>query len=103
MILKYTDKGEKKKLRIISKASHKWKDIASLICDDANKTSMLEQQCQNNPNECLRQVFIQDFINKKPQNYSQDWGGLIELLDDIDLETVAKEVEHALSCIIAKS
>ena len=45
MILKYTDKGEN---RIVGKASHKWKDIASLICDDANKTSVLEQQCQNN-------------------------------------------------------
>ena len=99
MILKYTDKGEKKKLRIISKASHKWKDIASLICDDANKTSILEQKYQNDPNECLRQVFIHNFINKKPHNYTQDWSGLIELLDDIDLETVAKEVEHALSCI----
>ena len=99
MILKYTDEGKKKKVRIISKASHKWKDIASLICDDTNKTSILEQKYQNDPNECLRQVFIHNFIDKKPQKYAQDWSGLIELLDDIDLETIAKEVEHALRCI----
>ena len=102
VILKYTDKGKKKRLRIISKASHKWKDIASLICDDTNKTSILEQK-YHDPNECLRQVFIHNFIDKKPQNYTQDWSGLIELLDDIDLETVAKEVEHALSCIESSS
>ena len=102
MVLKYVDEGKMKRVRIISTASHKWKDIASLICDDTNKISVLEQKHQNDPNECLRGVFIHNFINKKPQNYSQDWSGLVELLNDIELEAVAKEVEHALSCM-AKS
>ena len=99
MILKYTDEGVEKKIRIISQASHQWKDITSLICSDTNKTSTLEKQCQNDPNECLRQVFIHNFINMKPLNYPQTWKGLIELLDDINLKTVSKELEHALSCI----
>ena len=97
MILKYMDKGEKKKLRIISEASHKWKDIASLICGDTNTTIVLEQKYHSDPNECLRQVFINNFISKKPQNYTQDWSGLIELLDDVGLEALAKNIEHALS------
>ena len=69
-----------------------------MICDDANKIrlSVLEKQYQNDPNECLRQVLIHHFINKKPQGYSQDWRGLIELLNDVDIESVAKDVEHAL-------
>ena len=96
MILKYTDKGEKKKVRLINTASYKWRDLASLICDDAHQISVLEQKCQNDPNECLRQLFIHNFIDKKPQKYSQDWSGLIELLDDIGLEVVAKEVEQAI-------
>jgi hypothetical protein len=96
MILKYKDEGVEKKLRIIRTASHRWKDIASLICDETHQTNVLEQKCQNDPNECLRQVFIHNFIDKKPLNYSQDWKGLIELLDDVGLETAAKEVEHAL-------
>ena len=102
MVLKYTDEGDLKRVRVISTASHKWKDIVSLICDDANKISVLEKKHQSDPNECLRGVLIHDFINKKPQNYSQDWPGLIELLNDVELEALAKEVEHALSCI-AKS
>ena len=96
MILKYKDEGVAKKIRIIRTASHKWKCIASLICDEAHQTNILEQKCQNDPEECLRQVLIHNFIDKKPEHYSQDWNGLIELLDDVGLETIAKEVEHAL-------
>ena len=96
MILKYADDSVKKKIWIISQASHQWKDFASLICSETNRTSTLEKQYQNDPNECLRQVLIHNFINKKPLKYSQTWSGLIKLLDDIDIETVSKELEHAL-------
>ena len=98
LILKYTDKGEKKKLRIINEARHVWKDIANLICDDANIASVLEEKCRGDHKECLKQTFIDNFINRKPKNYSQDWNGLIELLDDIGLETLAENVKYALSC-----
>ena len=99
LILKYTDKGEKKKIRIISKASHKWKDIASLLSDDANITYVLEQKHRGDPSDCLKEIFTEYFINKKPEDYSQDWDGMIELLDDVGLEALAEEVKHALSCI----
>ena len=96
MILKYNTKGVKKKIRIIKEACHLWRDIASLICDDAHQISVLEEKHRDDPKECLRQVFIHNFIDKKPHKYSQDWNGLIELLDDVSLETIAKEVENAL-------
>jgi hypothetical protein len=100
LILKYTDKGKKQRVRIISEACHKWKDIANLICGatNTNITSVLEQKYRGDPSECLKQAFITGFINNKPQGYTQDWNGLIELLDDVDLETLAKNVNHALSC-----
>ena len=98
LVLKYTDKGKKQKVRIIREASHKWKTIASLICDDANRTTVLEQK-YSDPEECLRQTLIENFINKKPKNYTQDWNGLIELLDDADLEALAERVKDALSVL----
>ena len=99
ILLKYTEKGETIRVRIISEASHKWKDITSLICDDPNKPSVLEQHFQSNPNECLRQTLVDNFINKQPVSHSQDWSGLIELLVDINLETLANKVKGALSCM----
>ena len=40
---------------------------------------------------------IEDFINKKPAEYSNDWNGLIELLDNVDLEALAGKVKYALT------
>ena len=96
-LLKYVEGKEKKKVSIINEASHKWKDIASLICNDPNKMRAIEQQYQGNSNECLRQTLLDDFLNKKPQGYSHDWNGLIELIDDVYLETLAQKVKEALS------
>ena len=99
LILKYKDKGEKRKLRIITDASHKWKNITNLICGDSiNVTNILEQKFRGDPEECLKQALVDNFISKKPRGYSQDWNGLIELLDDVDLETLAENVKYALSC-----
>ena len=77
-----------------------WKDIATLICNDLNKISVLEQKCHSDLKDCLKQTFIDNFINKRPKNYSQDWRGLIELLEDVGLETLAEDVKHALSCAV---
>ena len=97
LVLKYTDKGEQKKLRIIDEACHKWKDIANLICSDANIVSVIKQTHHDDPSECLKQVFTDYFINKKPQGYSHDWNGLIDLLDDVNLLTLARNVASALN------
>ena len=96
MMLKYTEEGEEKKIRIIKEASHKWKVIASLICDNPNKVNKLEEKHRGDHDDCLRQTLFDDFINKKPADYSHNWSGLIELLDSVELEELAKRVKHAL-------
>ena len=96
MRLKYTDEREEKNVRIIKEASHKWKDIASLICDNPNKANILEDENRGKHEHCLRQTLVDDFIHKKPMDYSHNWSGLIELLKDVDLEELAERVKHAL-------
>ena len=95
--LKYTERGEAKNLHIIIEASHKWKDIASLICDDVNTIQVLEQEYRGYPSDCLRQILVDNFIRKRPEDYAQNWKGLIDLLDDVGLESLAEKVKHALS------
>ena len=96
IILEYTEKEEEKEVRIIKEASHKWKDIVSLISNDPNRVRTLELEQQGKPYDCLRQALIDDFINMKPEDYSHDWRGLIKLLNNVDLKTLAEKVKHAL-------
>ena len=97
-LLKYKDKDQtSQRVRIIESAKHKWKDITSLICKDANKIPTLEKKYCNDPGECCRQVFMDCFINSKPEGYSHDWNGLIELLIDVDLNLLAEQVQVAIS------
>ena len=95
-VLKYKDKDQaSQRVRIIESAKHKWKDITSLICKDANKIPALEKQ-YSDPSDCCRQVFMDCFINSKPEDYSHDWNGLIELLIDVDLKVLAEQVRKAI-------
>ena len=91
-----TEKGEKKKVQIIKEASHKWKDITCFICDIPNQLSKLEEKHRGDHDNCLQQTLIDDFINKKPARYSHNWSGLIELLEDVNLEELARRVKCAL-------
>jgi hypothetical protein len=70
LIRKYTDEGKKHKVRISNEASHKWKDIANLICGEVNVTNILKEKCCGDPSECLKRTFIDYFVSKKPQGYS---------------------------------
>lgn len=97
MMIKYREKGQEKKLRIIKDASHKWRDIVSLICENPNRVGTLEDQYRGRHEDCLRQALVEDFINKKPAEYSNDWNGLIDLLDNVDLEALAEKVKYALT------
>ena len=94
-LLKYKGKdGKVQRLSVIDGASHKWKKITDLISADPNKADTLWQQCSSKPSECLRQVFIDCFINNKPANdYSQDWMGIVELLEDVQEEQLATKVK----------
>ena len=81
-------------MQIIEKASHKWKPIADLICGH-NRASTLDQQFKD-PRDCLSEVLRENFVENKPEVYSQDWNGLLELLDDVSLGTLKEDVQYAL-------
>lgn len=97
-MLRYRDESGVQRLSIIKRASHKWKVITDRLSSDPNKAKTLSQQYNNNPSECLRQVFVDCFINNKPANdYSQDWSGIVELLEDVEEEQIATEVRDMLA------
>lgn len=88
-------KGERQQVRILREAKHKWRTISNLICPDANKVTVLEDQFQDLEAR-LQHLLVESFIHKKPNNYEHNWNGMIELLYDVELETLAKKVDEAL-------
>ena len=96
-LIKYKGKdGSKKRLNILSRASHRWKDVAAkLFPDDTNLEKNLSQKHRDNT-DCLREL-LQDFLTKRlPDEYTRDWKGLIELFDDLDEEKLAEEIKEAV-------
>ena len=100
-VLKRCDKSGKtmKTVKIINSVSHRWRQITSLLSDDTNKAENLSQKFSNDPQKCLEQLFIDCFIKNKPavDRYSQDWDGLIELLEDIDEAAIAEKVREMVT------
>ena len=98
-VLKQCDKSEMaQRLRIIERTSHKWRMIADRLSDEPNKADTLWENCNNNSSQCLRQLFLDCFLNNKPaNNYSQDWSGIVELLEDIGEEQLASEVRDMVT------
>ena len=100
LLLKYKNENhDTVRVRIISRAQHKWKDIAGLICQDSNIVPTLEEKYKSDPKDCCQQVFVDYFINNKPKRYPHNWSGLIELLKDVELETLADDVKKAVTVL----
>ena len=88
--------GDYMQTKIIDRVCHKWKDIAPLLSKNDNTVPVLSQRYQNDPSQCVQQVFLDCFISNEPDHYSQDWNGIIELLKDIQEEVLSEEVKNWL-------
>ena len=86
-------------VKIIEEVCHKWREIACLLSSDVNHAAKLSQRFPNDPSQCLRQLFVDCFINNRCASgrYSQDWIGIFELLGDIDMEILAAKVQEIVS------
>jgi hypothetical protein len=88
----------KKELRIYSKITHKWKEIASLLLGlEQGEISTIEHD-HRQEYSCITAVLGRWFENApNARDYPKSWHGLIKLLNDVELGEVAKELERALS------
>ena len=101
-LLKYTKDGKKIRLNIINEASIKWKEITEQLAPkDANLVGLLTGHHQKYEDR-LRTVLVENFLNNKPDNYTNDWDGLIELLEDVYLNELADKVREAVPLALSK-
>ena len=93
--LDFVSNGQTVSIDIISKASHKWTKIADFITTEHNVVDNLRDEFRGKNEEAFRKLMVEHFIEKKPHRYSQDWKGLIDLLDDAGLGSLASDIDKA--------
>ena len=89
---KNTD-GVVKKFRLKSRIIHKWRDIGNLVAS----YEQLEVWAKDlkDSNSCCDAV-LNHWLTHPPSQYPATWEGLLELLDDIEVSSVATELKTAL-------
>ena len=100
IILKYTDKdGSKQKVPIIDRANHMWWHFACLLSNDRSLDDKLEKKVSlqwRSTSVSFPDIFMSHFINRKPEHCSNDWHGLLQLLNKVDLPELARAVRNAI-------
>jgi hypothetical protein len=100
-LIKWKDEnGVERELRIFSKIGHKWEDIATRL-GLGGEISAIKQDSHYQTSLCIKVLFKKWFENAtrlpNARDYPKSWRGLINLLNDVQLGEVAKELERALS------
>ena len=98
-LLKWTDGAEIQKLAIIKLVASKWRDIGILLGLTMSELDTIRQDTLNDNHQSCQYVFSKWFENNGCQSYPITWGGVEELLVDIEMNTIAKRLKEALASL----
>ena len=101
-MIKWEDeKGSIQELRIYSKSTHKWQEIATRLGFDLGEIASIEETYPRNSRFRVTAVFRPWFDNatnlRNARRYPKSWQGLIDLMKDSELGELAEELQRALS------
>lgn len=90
ILIKYRVRNEEKEFRLLQKVQQKWYDIGTLMgvpmnTIDSRKTD--EEKCQD---------ALQKWMERGSPKYPVEWASLIQVLQDVQMRTVAGELREAL-------
>lgn len=96
-LIKWNDEhGQVKKLKVIERASDKWKNIGNLFGIDGSVLIDYEGRTQRN-SECFSLVLQNWLDNGHTMTYPCTWTGIIEVLADTDHGTLSEDLTNALT------
>ena len=89
-------KDSQRELNLLKRVSSKWRKFGHLLGISAKELGEINKLCQNNAEKCLEKV-VEKWLKVEVLNiYEKTWEGLHELLCDIKLFKVAKDLREAL-------
>ena len=88
---------EGKKIKIIEEVAPFWESLGDQLDFDesGSKLSLIKAEHPINPVGCCRAMF-QHWLNGNGVTPCS-WGKLVKLLEDLDQEVLAQDIQHALS------
>ncbi len=97
VLLKWTDsKNEKHRIQIISELSPKWSDISDLLGFSPALTQQIELNYHRVQDRCKEVMRLWLSSEEGVYRYSTTWEGLIELLEDIELSSLASDIQEVV-------
>ncbi len=95
-LLKWTDKsGQRKTLRLRDEMSPHWREAGDLLGLSIARMDGIYTHHLADVRQCCRDV-LKDWIQSDSSDYPATWGGLLSLLDDLQLHACAKSLQAAM-------
>ena len=97
-LVKYPDSnGQLKEFHLLEKVQGKWKDIGTLMRIENATLNKFAHRHQSDLKEQCRDVF-QMWLEggSRSERYPVTWSGLLEVLEDVQLKEISRELEKAL-------
>ncbi len=97
VLIKWTDSNNKEqRIQIISELSPKWSDISDLLGFRTALTQQIELNCNRVQDRCKEVMRLWLSSEEGAYRYPTTWEGLIKLLEDIDLSSLASDVREVV-------
>ena len=90
IVIKYQVHNEEKEFRLLQRIQDKWNDIGTLLGVPVNTID----SCKKNEEKC--KDVLRMWMDNGSQRYPVEWGGLIKVLQDVEMRVVAEEFIEAL-------
>ena len=95
-MLEWTDKdGQPQSLRVRDEMSVKWDDAGDLLELTPVRLQGIDSHRRGDVRQCCREVLI-DWIKNGSPRYPPTWDGLIKLLINLELSSIADTLKLAL-------
>ena len=95
-LIKWKDgQGQTQKFYLMQNVSYKWRTIGEIMGLSFPKLESLAMEHRDKPEDCCRAV-MSLWLANPPDDYPCTWPGLIELLEDSQLDQIASQLRNVL-------
>ena len=97
--MRWTDQnGEAHVIKIRDNISPKWIEVGDLLGLSSERLKGIDLQRRGDVSMCIRDVLV-DWLHGNQGSYPTTWEGVVHLLEDMELSTLAQQLKIALHLI----